>query len=510
MTQITKNQASHFGAAPGLLMEGISKSFPGTLALDKVDFNVAVGEVHGLVGENGAGKSTLIKILSGLYTADEGRISLGGQELIINKPADAEAAGIYVIHQDRQLVPMLSVAESLFLGRDEVKSGLVFSQAAINRRAQLALKDLLDLDINPKTLISELSVAHQQLIQIARAMMVSPKLVIFDEPTAPLAQAEVQKLFSVVTNLKNQGVSVVYISHYLQEVRFICERVTVLRNGIKVGELELASSSLEDIVQLMVGRDVQEFDARTQRSPKSDPAISVIDLKSGSLAGISFEVRPGEVVGVTGLIGSGADELPKALMGLQASRSGKVSINGTMMNRLNPVSVVKRGIAYVPADRRREGAIMAMDLRENLSLTATKRFSLAGWIRKSKEKTATSAVYERLGVRSAGITTLASSLSGGNQQKIVFGKWLVAESQIFLLDSPTSGVDIGSRAEIYKIIDSLTDQGSATLLITQDLEELVGISDRIIVLYRGKIAHEFDRADATVDAVLAVSTGAAL
>lgn len=476
--------------------------------MNDVDLAVKAGEVHGLVGENGAGKSTLIKILSGLYPADSGSITLGGEELKITKPLDAENAGIYVIHQDRQLVGRLSVAESLFLGRSEVDSGLLLSQRSLIKRARLALRELLDLDIDPKSMISELSVAHQQLIQIARAMMVKPRLVIFDEPTAPLAQAEVKKLFNVVNQLKSQGVSVIYISHYLQEVRDICESVTVLRNGSKVGELNIKSSSLEDIVQLMVGREVQEFAHKSQRDPQSAPALSVSGLHSGSLNGISFSVRPGEVVGITGLIGSGSDELAKVLIGLQKIEEGRVTIAGQIIKKLEPVSVIREKVAYVPSDRRVAGAIMAMDIRENLSLAATKRFSRIGWLNRSKEKLAAKETYERLGVRAAGLSTPASSLSGGNQQKIVFGKWLVAESSIFVLDSPTSGVDIGSRAEIYKIIDSLTDLGAATLVISQDLEELVGVSDRILVLYRGQIAHEFSGKDATVDSVLAVSTGA--
>ena len=508
MSVSTHDLAPHTGAAPGLQMRQITKAFPGTLALDSVDLTVGAGEVHGLVGENGAGKSTLIKILSGLYRTDSGTVTLNGETLSITRPADAEAAGIYVIHQDRQLVGRLSVAESLFLGRDEKGGKLLFSRRALNARARKALKELLGIEINPELMISELSVAHQQLVQIARAMMVNPKLVIFDEPTAPLAQKEVQKLFEIIDGLKSRGVSVIYISHYLQEVRDVCERVTVLRNGRKVGELQLASSSLEDIVQLMIGRDVQEFAERDQRTPTGVAALDVADLVSGSLNGVSFQVRPGEVVGITGLIGSGSDELAAVLVGLQKLKSGTYTLKGKNLGRVSPVAVTKRGVAYVPADRRKEGAAMSMDIRENLALAAPQKFDLLGFIRPRREKVATQATADRLNVRPANIATPVRNLSGGNQQKVVFGKWLVAGSDVFVLDQPTSGVDIGSRAEIYRIIDDLTEAGAATLVISQDLEELVGMSDRVLVLYRGRIAHEFDRATATVDRVLAVSTGA--
>ena len=491
-------------------MRGITKAFPGALALDAVDLTVAAGEVHGLVGENGAGKSTLIKILSGLYRADSGAIILNGEPLSIARPADAEAAGIYVIHQDRQLAGRLSVAESLFLGRDETGGKLFFSRHALNARAKKALKDLLDIDINPDRMISELSVAHQQLVQIARAMMVNPKLVIFDEPTAPLAQREVQKLFEIIDGLKSRGVSVIYISHYLQEVRDVCERVTVLRNGRKVGVLELASSSLEDIVQLMIGRGVQEFAERAQRNPDAAAALSVAGLLSGGINGVSFQVRPGEVVGITGLIGSGADELASVLVGLQKLRSGDYRLKGKALRRITPVAVAKRGVAYVPADRRKEGVAMSMDIRENLALAAPRKFDFFGFIRLRREKVATQAAADRLKIRPSNISTPVRNLSGGNQQKVVFGKWLVAGSDVFILDQPTSGVDIGSRAEIYRIIDELSESGAATLVISQDLGELVGVSDRILVLYRGQVAHEFDRASASMDRVLAVSTGATL
>lgn len=510
MSAITIDPTPRANAASGLQMRGITKVFPGTLALDAVDLTVAAGEVHGLVGENGAGKSTLIKILSGLYRTDSGRITLNGEALTITRPADAEAAGIYVIHQDRQLVGRLSVAESLFLGRDERGGALLYSKRTLNARAKKALKQLLDIEINPELMISELSVAHQQLVQIARAMMVNPKLVIFDEPTAPLAQREVQKLFEIIEGLKSRGVSVIYISHYLQEVRDICERVTVLRNGRKVGELSLATSTLEDVVHLMIGRDVQEFAERAQRRPNGEPVLSISGLESGSLTGVSFSVRPGEVVGITGLIGSGADELAAVLVGLQKIRGGSYELKGKTLRSINPVAVSKRGVAYVPADRRKEGAAMSMNIRENLALASPRKFDLLGFIMPKAEKVATQATAERLNVKPANIATPVRDLSGGNQQKVVFGKWLVAESDVFILDQPTSGVDIGSRAEIYRIIDDLTESGSATVVVSQDLEELVGMSDRILVLYRGQIAHEFDRASATVDRVLAVSTGAAV
>ncbi len=490
-------------------MEGIGKVFPGTVALDDVDFNVRAGEIHGLVGENGAGKSTLIKILSGMYRADAGRITLDGEELSIHSPADAEHHGIMVIHQDRQLVPRLTVGESLFLGRAEAAVGPFVSRRDLARRANEVLKQRLGVDIAGDALIQNLSVAKQQLVQIARVVMSHPKVLILDEATAPLAQQEVDRLFEVIADLKRRGISLIYISHYLQEVAEICERVTVLRNGRNAGVVDLASTSLDAVVTLMVGRRVDEFRERQQRRPTTSARLELRELSvPGSLDRLSLSVRGGEVVGVTGLIGSGADALAAVIVGLSRASSGQIVVDSEVQKRPTPHRLSRRGVACVPADRRREGAVMTMSVRENLSLATLPAFSHLGFLRKRLERTAARAAISRLSIRPSGAEIAVRDLSGGNQQKVVLGKWLVGRAEIFVLDQPTSGVDIGSRAEIYRIIDELADSGAAVLVVSHDLPELVGLSDRVIVLYRGRVAAELDRTDASIDGVLALSTGA--
>ncbi|MEU2613173.1 sugar ABC transporter ATP-binding protein [Micromonospora sp. NPDC007271] len=494
----------------GLRMDRITKVFPGTVALDEVAFEVRAGEVHGLVGENGAGKSTLIKILSGMYTADEGRITLGGHEVTIGSPADAEKHGIMVIHQDRQLVPKLTVGESLFLGRAESTNGPLVSRRQLSRRAREVLRETVGVDIPGDTLIQDLSVAKQQLVQISRALMSRPKVLILDEPTAPLAQQEVDRLFAILADLKSKGeISIIYISHYLQEVAEICERVTVLRNGRNAGAVEMATTSLDEVVTLMVGRDVEEFSDRPQRRPEGPPRLELDGLTAaGRLDEVSLAVRGGEVVGVTGLIGSGADDLAAAIVGLIGTSAGTVSIDGKPQRNRNPYRLSRRGVACVPADRRRDGAVMAMSVRENLSMAALRRLSKLGMLRLGAERAEADDTIKRLSIRPGAPDVAVRDLSGGNQQKVVLGKWLVRDADVFILDQPTSGVDIGSRAEIYRIIDSLAEAGKAVLVISQDLPELVGVSDRVLVMYRGRVAAELDRSEAAVDLVLALSTGA--
>lgn len=490
----------------GLKMIGIVKRFPGMTALDDVDLHVLPHEAHGLVGENGAGKSTLIKILTGLYHADGGEISLNGERLTIATPADAEHAGIHVIHQDRQLVPNLSVAESLYLGRDEATHGPLLRRKSLERRAQREIEERLGITLPGGALIGDLSVAEQQLVQVARAVMASPTLLVLDEPTAALAQREIVKLFEILRGLKRRGISLIYISHYMDELRELCERVTVLRNGRNAGVVSMADTTIEEVVKLMIGKEVEEFPTRPTTEP-GEVRLEVTHLSApGGINDVSLSVRAGEIVGLTGLIGSGADRLGKALFGLLPVK-GTVAVDGRAVSRLNPRQMVRRGVAFVPSDRRGEGAAVRLSVTENLTLSALGSFSTFGVLRKGKEISAARRTVEQLTIRPGRTDVAARDLSGGNQQKVVLGRWLVSESSIFILDSPTSGVDIGSRAEIYRIINELAQAGAAVLVITQDLPELIGLSDRVLVMYRGTITREFSGAEATDDAVLAASTG---
>lgn len=500
--------SSSHEASEGLIMSGITKVFPGTIALDDVELRVAAHEAHGLVGENGAGKSTLIKILTGLYRADSGRIWLGGRELSIASPADADEAGIHVIHQDRQLVPNLSVAESLYLGRNEATNGPFLYRKTLERKAEREIEERLGIHLPGGALIGELSVAEQQLVQVARSVMASPTLLVLDEPTAALAQREITKLFEILRGLKQRGIAIIYISHYMDELREVCETVTVLRNGKNAGVLTMADSKIEDVVKLMIGRDVEEFPERppVATDTHTDVRLNVQGLSSpAGLKNVSLAVRTGEIVGLTGLIGSGADQIGKALFGVTPA-TGTIQIDGKSITRVTPGTMVRKGVAFVPSDRRGEGAAVRMSVAENLTLASLRRFATGGVLKKRREQTSAQATVDQLNIRPGRTDIAARDLSGGNQQKVVLGRWLVAKSSIFILDSPTSGVDIGSRAEIYRIINELATAGSAVLVITQDLPELVGLSDRILVMYRGSITKEFSRAEATDDAILAAST----
>ena len=491
----------------GLHMLGITKVFSGVVALDDVDLHVPPHEAHGLVGENGAGKSTLMKVLTGLYKAERGQIYLGSRRLSINSPSDSEEAGIHVIHQDRQLVPNLSVAESLYLGRSETTHGPFLRRKTLERKAERDIEERLGIHLPGGALIGDLSVAEQQLVQVARSVMASPTLLVLDEPTAALAQREIGKLFEILQGLKRRGISLIYISHYMDELREICETVTVLRNGRNGGKVKMAESSIEDVVKLMIGRDVEEFPERPSTPSQGEIRLQVSKLASpAGLKDVSLAVHAGEIVGLTGLIGSGADQLGKAMFGVLPS-SGVVEVDGTALRQVTPAAMVRRGVAFVPSDRRGEGAAVRMSVAENLTLSSLAEFSKFGVLRRGKEKQAAQETVARLTIRPGRTDVAARDLSGGNQQKVVLGRWLVGESSIFILDSPTSGVDIGSRSEIYSIINVLAAAGAAVLVITQDLPELMGLSDRILVMYRGSIAQEFTRAEATSDAILAASTG---
>lgn len=500
---------------PGALeLRGISKHFGGVRVLHSVDLTVAPGEVLALVGENGAGKSTLIKILTGLYSREEGSITLGGSELDISSPADAERAGIRVVHQDRHLAGRLTVAEQLYLGATDVP---LISGRGLIRRAEADLSRLVGLDLPADLLIDDLTVAEQQLVQIAAAILVTPRVLILDEPTAPLAAAEVERLFATLQRLRDAGVAIIYISHYLREVREVSDRVLVLRNGERVGDVDLRVSPppagttdpvLDHIVELMVGRSVNEFGARTRPAPDQTgtPALEVSRLGvPGSLENFAVSVYPGEVVGVTGLVGSGIERLADAVTGAEA-RAGSVALSGKPVR--NSRAFVAAGGAYVPSDRRRDGVLLGHTVRENLSLASLGAVTGAlGLIRAAAERTLARDLVTRLGIRPARPEAVAGTLSGGNQQKVVLGRWLAARSRLFVLDQPTAGVDIGSREQIYERIDEAVDAGSGVLLISLDLEELIGLSDRVLILYRGEIVAELPRAEATVDAVLALASG---
>ena len=525
MTTPTPTPAPTPGAA--LALRSIVKSFAGVEVLHGVDLDVAPGEVVALVGENGAGKSTLIKILTGFHPADSGTISLGGVPVRIATAADAERLGIRVVHQDRHQAGRLTVAEQLYLGRSEGRRGWV-SPRALRRRAESDLRASVGLEISADLLVDDLTVAERQLLQIARAVLSEPRVLVLDEPTAPLAAHDVARLVETVARLRSRGVPIVYISHYLQEVDDIADRVVVLRNGSVVGEVDLrddadevtatsreasddlARTRLDRVVELMVGRRVDEYGGRRRDGAGlgADPSLVIEGLSvAGHLDSVDLAVRPGEIVGVTGLVGSGVEVLAEAVTGLRR-RGGAVRV-GTRSIR-TPAAFVRAGGAHVPSDRRRDGVVLRHTVRENIALASPRVTSRLGlWVDRGRERELARQQVAHVDVRPADPESVAGRLSGGNQQKVVLGRWLAAGSRVFVLDQPTAGVDVGSRQAVYDRVEEQLRDGAAVLLVTVDLDELVGLADRIVVLYRGRVRAVIEHADATVDRVLAVASGAA-
>ncbi len=503
------SQPSPQGAtALALNIRGAVKHFGGARALSGASLAVRRGTVHGLVGQNGAGKSTLIKLLAGLHTLDEGVIEIEGQAQDTLTPHLAEELGIHFIHQDRLLVPTFTVGEALFLGREPRIAGTPFlDRRAMQRQAAAILDRYFGIRLPNSALIADLSTAEKQIVQITRALLHSPKILVFDEPTAALVRREADILFSLIRRLKEEGITIIYISHYLGEIEALCDTVTILRNGIDVATLAVRDTSAAAIASLMIERDIEEmFPKRTVAI--GDPVLSVSRLSSpGKYHDISFTVRRGEVLGVTGLLGSGAKELLRTLFGLEPALSGEILAGGKAVRFKRPSDAVRDHLALVPEDRRGNGVALDLSVTENTTLAGLKRFTRLGFLDPARERAEVDGLIERLQVKTSGRDALLRALSGGNQQKVAIAKWLSRQSEIYLLDEPTVGVDVGSKVEIYKLIGELAERGAGVLVLSSDLAELVGITDRILVLFRGRVVKEFVSSDTSPDAVLAEATG---
>ncbi|MEG1436449.1 MAG: sugar ABC transporter ATP-binding protein, partial [Oscillospiraceae bacterium] len=463
-------------------------------------------EIHGLVGENGAGNSTLMKILSGLYSHDEGTVEFCGKKYKKITTKLIEEIGISIIHQERQVVSFLTVAESLFLGIEPTKSFLkLMSRKEIEKKASDIIEEKVGVQINGGKLMSDLTVGEQQLVQICRALMNNPKLVIFDEPTAVLAQKEANKLFEIIRELK-KTVSVIYISHYFGEILDLCDKVTVLKNGKKVSTVSTQGMTIEDLVVIMVGKDVKKQYPNKNRK-LGDTVLEVKNISDdGNFKNINFDIKAGEIVGLTGLMGSGHSDIGEVLFGNKSLVDGEIVWKGESIKKMIPEKAVKKRIAYVPEDRRRRGVIPTLSVMENITLPSLEKVSIKGFIKHAQEKAETTELSEKLSIKTPNVEELCGLLSGGNQQKVVIAKWLQADSQLYILNQPTSGVDIGARAEIYSLIDMMAKQGSAVLLISQDIQEIVGLSNRIITIFRGEIRHEFTNVTEEITDKVIVST----
>jgi ribose transport system ATP-binding protein len=495
---------------PLLRMEGIVKTFPGVRALDGVSFEVERGEVHALVGENGAGKSTLMKVLAGAYRADAGTIAIDGTVVTIDGPRTAEEFGIGMIYQEFNLVPALGVIENILLGHEPVTRGIFLDRAAAERETTSVLTELgirLPFD-RPARL---LSVAQQQLVEISKALARKARLIVMDEPTAALTDRETDALFVLIRTLKAQGTAFVYISHRLEEVPRIADRITVIRDGRTIETRAASAMPPDDMIRLMVGRSLgAHFPDLPPVAADAPVALRVSGLNSASgPRDVSFEVRAGEIVGLSGLVGAGRTEIVRAIAGADIPQSGEIDIAGKRILVRGPHSAIEAGIALIPEDRKGQGLVLGMSVRENITLAHLDAYTRGVFVDRAAETEVASHEIAELSIRTPNTEQLVRNLSGGTQQKVVLAKWLIGAAQVFLFDEPTRGIDVGAKAEIYGLMVELVKRGAAIVMVSSELPEVLGMSHRILVVRDGMIRAEFARADATPDKIIAVATGVA-
>jgi ribose transport system ATP-binding protein len=497
-------------SSPLLEVRAVRKRFPGVLALDGVSLRLAAGEVLAVVGENGAGKSTLMKIVGGLYPPDDGEILLDGRPVRFSGVTDAMAAGISLIHQELNLAENLSVAANVFLGRERLAGRVWLRDREMAAEAAGLLRRVGLPETLVHTQVARLAPGQKQLVEVARALSLKARVIIMDEPTSSLTQSETDRLYAVIDDLRSGGVSIIYISHRLAEVKRCADRVTVLRDGKNAGELARNEINHDAIVRLMVGRDLKGFYPRTDRKPREGaPALDVRGVKyaGGPATPISFRLRGGEIVGMAGLVGAGRTELAEALFGLRPLTAGAILIDGKPVTVRHPSDAVRAGLLMAPEDRRLNGLVLEKGVGFNLSLPNLDMLSAGGLVSFPRERQTSRELCDRLRVKTPSIYQTVGLLSGGNQQKVVLGKWLARTPRVLMLDEPTRGVDVGARSEIYGLMDGLAADGIAVLMISSDLEEILGMSDRALVLHEGRLAGELSRERLTEEAVMRLATG---
>ena len=492
---------------PLLEVRNVTKRFPGVLALNGVSLKLGRGEVLSVIGENGAGKSTLMKILAGIQVPDVGATLIDGREERIDSVQTAFDVGIALIHQELNLSVNLSVGANVFLGREPRKYGFI-NKALIRKQSEDVLKRV-GLDVHPSTIVEHLPIGQQQLVEIARALSVNARILIMDEPTSSLSAHEAENLFRVVKDLRTQGVSVIYISHRLGEVKELSDRVTVLRDGENAGDLERNDVSHDRMVQLMVGRDVSEFYDRKQHAPgKEALAVDGLVTVDNPRQKLSFAVRTGEIVGVFGLVGAGRTEMLRSVFGVDPPLSGTVRVGGQAVTLASPRDAIRHGVALVPEDRKLQGLVLEMAVQENVGLAGLLMNKKGpGFLNREQEATDTAAMVRELRIKTPGPRHVVQFLSGGNQQKVVLGKWLALKPRVLLLDEPTRGIDIGAKQEIYGLMEELAAQGVAILFVSSEMEEIRGMSDRVLVMHEGRITGELPRNELTEEAIMQLATG---
>jgi len=486
----------------------ISKGFPGVQALDDVDFEVRSGEVHAIVGENGAGKSTLIKILAGVYSKDAGEIRIDGLEVIMDSPLAARRQGISVIYQEFALVPELSVGQNIFLG-NEKRGPLSFliDKQGMNRRGRELLNSL-NIDLDPKRKVGRLTVGEQQIVEIAKALAGETRFIVMDEPTSALSEEEKKNLFRIIAGLKKEGYGIVYISHRMKEIFEIADTVTVMRDGKKVGDYPVSEVNEGDVVRLMVGRELGSIYHRERLPDKGELVLKVENLtREGLFRNISFEVHEGEVLGISGLMGAGRTEIVRCIFGLDPFDSGRILLQGQEVKFRHPFDAIRNSIGFVPEDRKRLGFVPLFDVKQNLALPSLYWITRMGWIERKKQLAIGEEYSRELSIKMSSLEQKVLNLSGGNQQKVVLGKWLARNAKLLILDEPTRGIDVGAKAEIHRIISELVKENLAVIMISSELPEILGISDRIVVIHEGDLTGSFDYREATEQKIMLAATG---
>lgn len=497
-------------SSPLLSARGISKAFPGVQALHDVNLHLNRGEVLAVVGENGAGKSTLMKILGGVYRPDDGVIEWEGRPVSIGSVEQAQKLGIVLIHQELNLAENLDVAGNMFLGREPTWGGpLGLIRPRMSRDAEPILRKL-GFDASPRTRVADLSIGQQQLVEIARALSLQSRVIIMDEPTSSLTQRETDRLYEVIRDLKRDGISVLYISHRLKEVETIADRVTVLRDGKNAGELLRDQITHEAMVRLMVGRELKQFFHRSRHESTPRPVLEIRNLRwQEGQAPINLELRGGEIVGMAGLMGAGRTELAETIFGIRRRVSGQILLEGRPILVRHPGDAIAAGVYLVPEDRRSQGLVLGQSIRFNLSLPSLQNLQRLQLVSTRRETAMAERQRQELNIRCPSVRQIVGLLSGGNQQKVVLGKWLSRHPRVLILDEPTRGVDVGAKSEIYALMDQLAQRGVAVLMISSDLEEVLGMSDRVLVMHEGRLAGELSREQLSEEAVMRLATGAA-
>jgi ribose transport system ATP-binding protein len=487
-------------------MSGISKSFPGVKALKRVDYDLSRGEVHALVGENGAGKSTLMKILAGVYRADEGEIWLKDSKITPTGPRAMINAGVSVIYQELTLVPYLSVAENIFLGREPRRAGGLIDW----KKMWADVGELLapfNLSLNPRARIHAIGPAYQQVVEIAKALSLKADIIVMDEPTAPLTGSEVDRLFEIIRNLKSGGVSVAYISHRLEEIHEVADRVTVLRDGERMITAALSDLTVDDIIRHMVGRTLTEQYPKVEDSA-GEEVLRVEGLtKRGVCTDVSFSARRGEILGFAGLVGAGRTEIMQLLFGYRRRDSGRIFLLGAEVRVRSTRDAVRSGIALIPEERKKQGLVLGLSVMDNSALTIFDLHTTLGFIRWPDIAQRVTEMVRSLGIRTPSLRQEVKNLSGGNQQKVVLSKWFVRNCDVYIFDEPTRGIDVGAKAEIYKLMVSLANKGAAIIMISSDLPEVMNMASRILVVYAGRIVSEYRRGEATEEQVMSDALG---